>query len=515
MYHFRLHLTMTDADLRIYDLRQNPVVILPLGPARISQSYLRIVHPIDLDPIEEVVNYLFSKVQASVTHDEILSPILRAKVNKLILTFRKLSPKSNRVKRWDSLGKAWKYISGAPDADDVRAINVTINQMINEENNQIKINSGIDHRVRNITKTINALIANYENLTSKINEGFSSVNLLFNIDELTQQIETIEEAITLTRFNIPSSRLISLTELTAARNFLREQGLDAATTENVLEIAQAYVITVGNSIKYTLRIPMLLNEMYSLYQVEPVISNGTRIHLQCNYYLNGTTPYSSRTMCNRKMEHFICYSSQLEPPSKCIQKLISGSSAQCSMEKVYGTNIVKRINEATVIVNEADLTLKSNCTMHNNHLKGSYLIQFSECAITLDGERFTNINMEIPGKPFIPTTGLKVNATNILDRIPLEYLQILHMAHRDHIQQLNLTNESTHGKIRFLHWLSFGSISLTTILAIAVIIVWLVKILSGQKSTLIIKQDHQERTSETANPAEAIDRIRGQLIPQV
>ncbi|XP_055633023.1 uncharacterized protein LOC129773441 [Toxorhynchites rutilus septentrionalis] len=329
--------TKGQADLRIHDLRQNRVIILPLGPARISHSYLRIVHPIELDPIEEVVNDLFTKVQVIVTQDQILSPMLEAKIEKLMLTFKKLSPMNNRTKRWDSLGRAWKYISERPDADDVRAgltINSTINNIVKEENKQIKINTGIDSKIRNITRAINVLISNHENLTSKINKGFNSVNLLFNIDELTQQIETIEEAITLARFNIPSSRLISLTELTVARNVLRNQGIDVTMAEQVLEIAKSYVFTIENSIEYTLRIPMLVNEIYSLYQVESVISNGARIHLQYNCYLNGTTPYSSKTMCDRKMEHFICYSSQLEPPTKCVEKLMSGSSAQCSMEKV-------------------------------------------------------------------------------------------------------------------------------------------------------------------------------------
>ncbi|XP_055645390.1 uncharacterized protein LOC129781914 [Toxorhynchites rutilus septentrionalis] len=358
---------MGQADLRIHDLRQNPVVILPLGPAKISHNYLSIDHPIELDPIEEVVNHLFTKVQVIVTQDQILSPMLKAKIEEVMLTFKKLSPKNNITKRWDSLGKAWKYISGSSDADDVRAINSTINSTVKEENKQIEINTGIDSRIRNTTRAINVLISNQGNLTSKINEGFNSVNLLYNIGVLTQQIETIEEAITLARFNIPSSRLISLTELTVARNFLRNQGLDVTMAEQVLEIAKSYVVTIKNSIKYTLRIPMLVNEIFSLYQVESVISNGTRIHLQYNYHLNGTTSYSSKTI-------------------------------------------------------------------HPNH---------------------------------------RVEDTTY-----------------GHIQQLNLTTESTHGKIKFLHWLSFGSISLTSLLAIGIIVVWIIKILSRRKATIIIKEDH-------------------------
>ncbi|XP_053686413.1 uncharacterized protein LOC128735956 [Sabethes cyaneus] len=331
-----LLLTKGQADIYIHDIRRNPIVILPIGTARICNSYLRIIHPIDLDPIELTINDLYLKAQEKIVNDKVLNPIIRSKIEKLSLSFRKIKIVEKRVKRWDSLGTGWKYISGSPDADDLRLVNATINTIIDQENNQIKINSGLDVRIRNITYSINSLISRYNDLSSDVNERFSSINLLLNIDELTQQIETIGEAITLARWNIPSSRLISLKELTVAQTMLKEQGLDIATAESVLEIARAYVITTKNSVRYILRIPKLTNEIYSLYQIEPTISNGTRIHLEANYYLNGTTPYSTRSTCDRKIDQFICHSNQLEPPSKCIQKLMSGSSAHCPMEKIYG-----------------------------------------------------------------------------------------------------------------------------------------------------------------------------------
>ncbi|XP_062558605.1 uncharacterized protein LOC134223467 isoform X2 [Armigeres subalbatus] len=242
-------LTPGQADIYIHDVRQNPIIIIPIGNAKICNSYLRIIHPIELEPIEQVINELSSKAHEKIIHDRILNPIIKTKIEKLSLTFKKIRTSERRVKRWDTLGKGWKYISGSPDADDIRLVNATINTIINQENNQMKINSGLDTRIRNITYVINALISKNNNLSSELSEGFSSVNLLFNIDELTQQIETIGEAITLARWNIPSSRLISLTELTAAQDFLRTQGLDVATAESVLEIARAYIITTKGSIK--------------------------------------------------------------------------------------------------------------------------------------------------------------------------------------------------------------------------------------------------------------------------
>ncbi|XP_062710622.1 uncharacterized protein LOC134288766 [Aedes albopictus] len=307
-----LLLTLGKAEIFIHDIRQNPVIIVPIGTAKICNSYLRIIHPIELGPIRQVINFLYSEAQEKIVHDKLLNPIIKTKIDKLSLAFGKIQTSEKRVRRWDSLGRGWKYISGTPDADDIRLINATINLMIDQENNQIKINSGLDTRIRIMTDSINVLISKFNNLSMEFTEGFSSVNLLFNIDELTQQIETIGEAITLARFNIPSSRLISLTELTVAQNFLKDQGLNIATAESVLEIAQAYVITTKDSIKYILRVPKVTNEIYTLYQVEAVIFNGTRVHLDTNFYLNGTTPYSTKSVCDSYADQFICQSSQLE-----------------------------------------------------------------------------------------------------------------------------------------------------------------------------------------------------------
>ncbi|XP_062717057.1 uncharacterized protein LOC134292179 [Aedes albopictus] len=347
-----------------------------------------------------------------------------------------------------------------------------------------------------MTDSINVLISKFNNFSTEFTEGFSSVNLLFIIDELTQQIKTIGEAIILARFSIPSIRLIGLTELTVAQNFLKDQGLNIATAKSVLEIARAYVVTTKDSIKYILRVPKVTNEIYTLYQVEAAISNGTRVHLDTNFYLNGTAPYSTKSVSDSYADQFICQSSQLESPSKCVQKFMGGSSAHCPMEKVCSRNIVKRINDGKIIVQDADIMLKSNCSLHRNKLEGSYLIQFSECTILLDGERFININVDIPGKTFIPTTGLKVNFTNVIDRIPPEHLQILHMMHREHIQHLNVTSESIQGRIHLLHWLSFGSISVTTLAIIGVALDCIIRTLLTRKASATINQNQHETITE-------------------
>lgn len=474
--------------LHVHDLTNNPLAIIPLGPARISNNYLRLIHRIDLKLIDETIQSLNYQAQDRVDNKSVMSSLIKAKIDKLNFTFKKLKPYT-RAKRWETLGRFWKYVSGSPDAEDLRIINKTSNSLIDQNDRQIAINHVFENRLTNISNYIVEMINNFDSLASETSIGFDSVNLLFNIDELTKQLEYIEEAIDLARQNIPSSRIISLSEIEAIQQFLAHNSLDTTTVENVLDIASAYVIYNKDVIIYILKVPKIKNSEYMLNFVESVISNKTRIYLTSNYYLSGPILYSTKAPCSKYKNIYICPSSQLEPMAECIQHIIKGENAQCPTERVYSDNIVRIVDDGNIFINDADMTIASNCSNTQRKLKGAFLIQFSSCTLKLNEEEYANNNIEIKTKSFIPTTGVKVNSTFTINRIPLEYLQELHMEQRQHIKHLNLTTDSLHWNLHLFGWLSFGGISTVSIFLIAAIIFWATKSLIPQKTTLVISNE--------------------------
>lgn len=500
----------------IHDLKQSPVAIVPLGSARISHKHIRILHKIDLLKIEETLHNLRVEAEQKIINDHTLSPLIQVKIAKLYETFWKIKPQAtNRVKRWESIGKAWKYISGSPDADDLRIINFTTNSLIDQNDKQIQINRDFEDRINKITKSINSIMANINTLTTKTLEGFDSVSFLFNLDELSHQLEIIEQAISLARLSIPSSRLISLQELAAARRSLQDSGLQADTVDNVLDIASAYVMHSPRSIVYVLKVPRITNEIFTLYYVEPIISNDTRIQLNSRYFLKGLSLFSSKTLCPKTRNLHICANENLEAPTMCIEQLFEGRSSQCIMEKTYGHNFVKRIDNFNIIVNDANMTINSNCSAHDQQLQGSYLIQISNCSIKLDNEEYANSDMEIPSNLFIPTTGLKVTSIKLINRMPLEYLQELHQQQRDHINHLNLTTENFHGSLHLLKWISFGSLSLTPIIAIALVVVWIFKTRIPSRATIVITEEKLQKDDQRPEPETTTTYPKVILVPQV
>lgn len=132
--------TVASKFLHVHDLGQNPLAVVMMGDARVSSSSLRILHRINLEGIEGAIEQIKLTVQDRVWKDDILGPLINLKVNKLTETYTKLRPvTSKRRKRWETLGSAWKYISGSPDAEDLRIINRTTNLLIDQNNEQDKI----------------------------------------------------------------------------------------------------------------------------------------------------------------------------------------------------------------------------------------------------------------------------------------------------------------------------------------------------------------------------------------
>ena len=143
-----------NATLHIHNLNDNPVAIIPFGNARIQTGYIRIINPIDLSEIENTIK----NIQNVAVKQEIFIPLqklIEAKKQRLDSSFLKLKPVKFRPKRLDMIDTVWKHIGGSPDAEDLRIIERSLNQLTTENNKQILINNAIEQRLNNITEIIN------------------------------------------------------------------------------------------------------------------------------------------------------------------------------------------------------------------------------------------------------------------------------------------------------------------------------------------------------------------------
>lgn len=340
-------------------MERNPVAIINLGQAYISYNHFRILHRVDLNEIQNSVDNLIYNAQSNIHSEDFLSSITQARITKLKQTFLKLKPHM-RAKRWEQLGSIWKYISGSPDAEDLRIINSTSNSLIQQNEKQIKINHIFEDRIYNMTRKLNEVTSKLNDISEESRKDFRLVGLLFSLDEFIQQLEDLEEAIVLAQRNIPSSRIINADEMTRIHHLLEGNGIFAGA----LDFASAYVVLSKESIAYILKIPRIKNAIYDLNFIEPVISNNSRISLLTNYYLQGQSSFALKSLCATNRNLYICPSTQLEPISSCIQQLMKGEPTRCPMERTYSNNIIKRVDDSNIIINDAEVTLTSNCSLN-------------------------------------------------------------------------------------------------------------------------------------------------------
>lgn len=500
---------MTNGKILVHDLDKSPVVIINLGKAHISNNYFRILHRIDLSKIQNSVETLTYHARKNIDSNDFLSVIIQTKVSKLEQTFYKLKP-FTRAKRWDKLGSFWKYISGSPDAEDLRIINSTSNRLINENDRQIRINHIFENRINNITEKVNNITSTLNKTILKDEKDFRTVGLLFCLDELTRQLEDLQEAIVLAQHNIPSSRIINAEETTRIHHLLEGNGL----ITGALDFASAYVILSKESIAYILKVPRIKDAEYDLNFIEPVISNDSRISISTHYYLQGPSSFALKTLCETSRNRYICASSQLEPISSCIRQLMRGEPATCPMERTYTKGIIKRVDDSNVIINDAEVSLTSNCSLNSRKLKGSFLVQFSNCTLFINDEMYSNINKETQLAAFIPTTGLKVNSTIVTNKFPIEYLQKLHLEQRGHIDHINLRTDNIQWKLKLIGWTSFGLGSTSSIVLIVALSLWIWNKLTLRSSASHPGEHQDHRRTEEPTEPKRHDQPKIIMVPQ-
>ncbi|XP_062551054.1 LOW QUALITY PROTEIN: uncharacterized protein LOC134216039 [Armigeres subalbatus] len=360
----------------------------------------------------------------------------------------------------------------------------------NDDDDDDDEDDNVQETYEKLDKTFNSLLDNEQNLEKVTFDSLDSLNFIFEIDELLYYLEIIEESITLAGRSIPSSRIIHPEELSVIRHTLNDNGFRLNSVDDMLNIASAYAVYNNEMFMYILKIPKIKDVQYKIGLIEPVIANNLRIHLTAQFYIEGQNAFMSKNPCPKMKDLSICSSicPPLEPPTECIQQLVSGQhTAKCPMERIYEAKTIRKITEGNIMVTGSNITLSSNCSSERL-LNGSFLIQYSNCTVKLDDEEYANSDMEI--QPFIPTTGIKVSPTILINNIPLQHLQEMNLEHRNQIYHLSLTTNNLHWKLHMFGWLTSLSTTVIIICILGLIIAIIFKIFSWRKHlTLNTKED--------------------------
>ncbi|XP_049537182.1 uncharacterized protein LOC125952018 [Anopheles darlingi] len=490
--------------VNIHDLHSNPLVVVSLGKAKITMGHVRILHPIELAGIGRAINGVNEQVtryQLECRKNTPPCPALGVIVHRCAAlqdTFRKIMPSYSRQKRWDTIGTVWKWIAGTPDAEDLKTINSSMNSLIKENNRQVFINEKMNEKLAiltNMTKTILSI--------NKPDPLYTTI-LISNINALQSLVENLQEAIILAKHGIPSSKLLSMRDYEAMTMFLQQHAITVSSFEEMLSEANVKVAMNRTHVTYMTIVPKQSAKPFDYLYIESVTRNKTRISItNHNILRNETHVLQSNRPCLEGNNNFICESAQLEAANECISKLVQGKHASCTFEHVYSSRKIKQTSRDILLISDSLVELSASCNNNTQILKGSFLIQYHDCKLVIDGEEFENYDSIQSTNHYSPLTGLLVNVEQILDKPELEHLQSLAIEHRKTLKTLTLQNNSLSFKLNV-----FSSLGSAAILACGIALCTLFL----RCNRISVKMTEAAKTStSTETPPETSDKRRKEL----
>lgn len=435
-------------------------------------GYSKILTRINTSRIEQAINDIETKILTRTNDDQETIALLTWKTDELKTNLEQIKPRHRRQKRWDALGRAWKWMSGSPDADDLEMIDSRIFEVTENNNKQISINDDLYDGLINMTETINELIREENKTYTVVQAKNDLLRIILNLDIINQEIINIQNSILLAKVGIVNGRILKLKEIKLINQILSDQGIPTDLLDEALGFASVTIGTDGETILYIINIPNLSSSSFQHLKIVPIRSNSLRIKLEGNEYLYGNDKlYLKTDTCSKLGNWSLCNLNSLKDVSSddCISNIIAGRDSKCTYENIIEHPIVTEMSPTILLLNEVNDTLLNTCGISDRHLVGSFLIIYQNCTVSIRNISFTNQIISTVEHPiFSLSTGLNVTKQNIEHPTDIHLLRSLHHRNLEHLETLRLTTV-TH------HWTIVGGFSFTTLIIITIVVYSLFK----------------------------------------
>ena len=192
------------------------------------------------------------------------------------------------------IGTAWKWIGGSPDAEDLRILNQTMNELIESNNQQYKVNEELGKRLQILTNAINKVIES-KNRNQIMLDEIEVLSTIIKIDTINKLLENIQEAIMLFKASLASNKILSLKEIYTIRTLLEEQGIAVDLHDEALNLVKPRIAINANTLLYITRVPQLGKEEAQVIRVAALNQDGQIIKHHPDYIIKSRTNFYSFT----------------------------------------------------------------------------------------------------------------------------------------------------------------------------------------------------------------------------
>ncbi|XP_021713235.1 uncharacterized protein LOC110681526 [Aedes aegypti] len=174
--------------------------------------------------------------------------------------------------------------------------------------------------------------------------------------------------------------------------------------------------------------------MYTHFFLEPLPVVDKILKLPANAALQSDNrTYFIKKDCLRIERTRLCNLSSLEDITGdlCYSNLLRGLSGNCTFVKCYQSTEIKAIMDNYLVAKNINNTeIESNCGLSKRNLSGTYLIEFHNCSVIINGTKFSNVEANKSEPTFVmPLDGLHINEQTLEIQNNMEEIHI-HNRHR-------------------------------------------------------------------------------------
>lgn len=456
--------------LEIIDLKNNPgVLAIKNGRVYIKTGNDLLLQTFELETFDNVLgqyNSLIIQLGSNKNSKEMFE-ILKLKYEQTLTTLKRLLPKqkseSKQKRAINVLGSIIKAITGNLDNNDlinlndyIRKLELSNENIIIENNKQVKINYQIQERLNNLTKMVQKESKDLARLTNQLGTNFNIQvtweqvlqiqRIIFNLDIIQKHLDTIFESIQLAKMGIIAMDIIHPEEFQIIKRKLETQGIVLVSDDQVYEYLEAAAYYNGSSIVFVIKIPRFLDELYEQVIIENLPLNGEIVLLNASYAVLGRkSTFIMNEACNHVEGNIICDLHKITnvTSNKCIHTLLRGNPSYCPFQKYSRVNEITTIEKNNILIKNAivPIRLENNCGYGPKNITGTFLIIYNNCSIRINNMTFEKLQFNVEHAiEILPLQSVKINKSKTV-LTDTQYLEELHIENRNKIENIHSSNQ--------------------------------------------------------------------------
>ncbi|XP_058064657.1 uncharacterized protein LOC131214292, partial [Anopheles bellator] len=377
-------------NISISSLEKIPIFAFKRGDARVTFGNNYYIHHFNVSAIQREIRIL--STEFSSLEETQFTTIIEQEFTNAYEMLKNTFP-IHRSKRWDAIGTVWKFIAGSPDADDLRLINSTINDLITNNNLQVKINKDLTLQLTETLQRIQEALK----LSRDSSIDFYSINILLNLKYLSEKLSLVTDSIALAKLGITNPRILNKNEIDLLISDITKQELPIQTVTEALSYTSTKIATNNNEILFIISCPRLTSDLYTRIELFGITNNDKKVHVPNQYYLS----LKSQFFIVPDVEKHIFDLKDLQQDNgNCIPALLRGESALCDyISNPAKTEVIHLDTNHLLIDSVSTFTIKTTCGVKKRNLTGSFLITYEACSIFLNEKMISNNKTEMFGSP--------------------------------------------------------------------------------------------------------------------